>query len=256
MGIMLNENEKFLLEEIIKKNFSSKYKNSILGIFWSFLKPLLIMVLLTIIFSTLFSYSIDNFPVYYLSGKCLYDFFKLGTSSSMNSIKGNTNIIKRTATPKFIFVLGGIASEFINFIITLIILVAVMIVTNATFYFTSIFSIISILCLIMMIIGIGLILSIAYVYFSDIKHLYDIITLLLMYASAIFYPMEIIPLTFRKYMVLNPFYWIIDQFRQFVIFGNIPTTLSIINTFLISLIILVLGILIFKKYDKKVALKL
>ena len=256
MGILLNENERFLFEEIVKKNFSAKYKNSVLGIVWSFLKPLLIMSLLTIIFSTLFAYSIDNFPVYYLSGKCLFDFFKLGTGVAMNSIKNNVNIIKRTAAPKVIFILGGVAAEFINFLITLLILVAVMIVTHASFHLTSVFSIISITCLIMMILGIGLMLSIAYVYFSDIRHLYDVFTLMLMYASAIFYPMEIIPIAFRKYMVLNPLYWIIDQFRQFVVFGNIPTTLSIINTFLICLIIFVLGIIIFKKYDNRVALKL
>ena len=87
-----NSNNIFLLQEIVKKNFSSKYKDSVLGIFWSILKPLLIMIVFTIIFSTLFGRSIENFPVYFLSARCLFDFFNSAIAASMNSIKGNCPI--------------------------------------------------------------------------------------------------------------------------------------------------------------------
>ena len=253
---ILQKNHVFLLEEIIKKNFASKYKGSILGIFWSILKPLLIMILLTIIFSTLFGSSINNYPVYFLSGKCIFDFFNLATTTSLNMLKGNQNILKKTATPKHIFILGGILSEFINFIITLIILIGVMILTNATFHFDTIFlAIIPICSLIMMITGIGLILSILCVYYTDIQHLWGVITMMVMYASALFYPMDIIPEPYHSYMILNPLFWIINQFRNFVIWGTWPNLLTLINTILLSGIILVFGIIVFKKYEKKVTLK-
>jgi len=253
---ILDSNKLFLLEEIVKKDFSGKYKDSVLGILWSVLKPLLIMIILTIIFSTLFSRTIENFAVYYLAGKCIYDFFSLGTSEAMNSIKGNVNILKRTAAPKYIFTLGGITSEFLTFLITLAILVAVMIATKASFHITAIYAIIPVLCLIAMITGIGLMLSVLCVYFTDIKHLYSVIKIMLLYSSALFYPMDIIPEPYHQIMILNPLYWIIEQFRKLVLYGTMPDTLNIINTILLSSIILVIGIIIFKKYDKKITLRL
>ena len=253
--ILINNNTLFLLEEIVKKNFSAKYKSSVLGIIWSVLKPLLIMILLTIIFSTLFGNKIDNYPVYFLSGKCIFDFFTAATNVSMMSIKGNINIFKRTAAPKFVFVVGGVISEFINFIITLIIFVGVMIVTKAPFYSTSMFAIIPIVSLIFMITGTGLILAVLCVHFSDIQHLWSVVTLMLMYASATFYPMDIIPEPYHQYMILNPVFWVIDQFRHLVIWGTIPNLLNMINLVLLSAIIFVLGVIVFKKYEKKLTLK-
>ena len=253
---IINKNELFLLEEIVKKNFAAKYKDSVLGIFWSILKPLLIMIILTIIFSNLFGGSIENYPVYFLSGKVIFDFFTASTNVCMRSLKGNKNILKRTAAPKHIFILGGVISEFINFIITLIILIGVMIVTRAPFHpLESIISIIPIASLIILVTGLGFILAVLCVYFSDIEHLWGVITLMVMYASAIFYPMNIIPEPFHSYMILNPIFWVIDQFRILAIYGAIPSRMNMINLVLLSLIVFVLGIIIYKKYDKKLTLK-
>ena len=253
---ILNKNDLFLLEEIVKRNFAAKYKDSVLGILWSFIKPLLIVIMLTIIFSTLFSRNIENYPVYLISGKCIYDFFAASTGAATISLKGSQNILKTRATKKYLFVLGVIISEFLNFIIGFVLLIGVMIVTNAPFYFsTTIYAIIPVCSTIMMITGISLMLSIFCVYYTDIQHLWSVIIMALMYMSALFFPMEIIPEPYYSYMVLNPVYWAIDQFRHFVIWGEIPDILNIINLFLLSLIILILGIIVFKKYEQKITLK-
>lgn len=254
--MIINKNDLFLLEETVKRNFAAKYKDSVLGIFWSILKPLLIMILLTIIFSTLFGSRIENYPVYFLSGKCVYDFFSAATNSSINAIKNNGNILIKTAAPKHIFVLGCIISEFINFFITLVILIAVMIATNATFHFNTIpLAAIPIFAEFILLTGLGLILSIVCVYYRDMAHLWSVITVLLTYASALFYPMDIIPEPYHQYLILNPIFWAIDQFRHFVIWGTIPNILNIINLLLISAITLIIGMIIFKKYEKHVAMK-
>lgn len=252
---MLNKNGIFLLEEIIKKDFAAKYKDSVLGILWSVLKPLFIMVLLTIIFSTIFGNQIENYPVYFLSGKCIYDFFTAATSISVTTIKRNKNILKSTSAPKHIFVLGSILSEFMNFIITLIILVFVMIATHAPFHITIPLAIIPLISLLISIIGIGLILSIVCVYYTDVEHLWAVVVSLGMYASALFYPMDIIPEPYHSLLVLNPLYWIIDQFRLLAVYGTIPNIIYMINSLLTSTIILVIGLIIFKKYEKKVIMK-
>ena len=144
----------------------------------------------------------------------------------------------------------------INFIISLILLVGVMIVTKAPFYpTTSVIAIIPVFSLIMMVTGIGLILAVLCVYFSDIEHLWGVVTLMLMYACALFYPMEIIPEPYHQYMILNPLFWVINQFRILVVWGSMPSRLNMINLVMLSAIIFVLGIIVFKKYEKKLALK-
>ena len=252
----VDTNKFFLLEEIVKRNFSAKYKDSVLGILWSVLKPLLVMMLLTIVFSTLFAGSVGNYPVYLLSGRCIYDFFVGAVGVSMMSIKGNAHILEKTPAPKYIFVLGSIISEFLNFIISLIILFGVMLVTNATFHITIPLLIIPLIPLVLMIIGVSLTLSILCVYYTDVHHLWGVVSLMIMYASAIFYPMDIIPEAYRQILMLNPVFWIIDQFRCFVDYGVFPNMMSIVNSVLLSLIILIFGIIVFKKYEKKVVMKL
>jgi len=246
----------FLLEEIVKKNFLSKYKESVLGVMWTILSPLLMMALFTIVFSTLFSRNIDNFAVYFLCGWCLFQFFTSSISASMDSLKNNKSILKRTPAPKYIFVLGGILSEFLNFLIMLILLMIIMFITHAPFYFPILFcSIVPIILLFILIVGLGLMVSIACVYYTDIRHLWSVLSLMLMYASAIFYPMDIIPEPFRGYFLLNPLYWAINQFRCFVYQGIAPNGINLLNFLLLSMIILICGVIVFRKYDDKVVTK-
>lgn len=252
---MNRNNNIFLLEEVIKKNFSSKYKESVLGILWSVLNPLLTMILLTIIFSTIFQRSIENYPVYLLSGRCIFSFFTAGTSAAMNSIRGSKTILTKTPAPKFIFVLGGILSEFYNFLISLATLIVVMIVTGAPFNWTMLISFFPVLCLLGMVLGVGLILSIVIMYFNDINHLWSIVVMMLMYASAIFYPMDIIPIHYRQFLILNPTFWAVDQFRCLFAYGTIPDPLNMFNFFVLSLIVLITGIIVFKKFEKRIIMK-
>lgn len=251
----IKKNEIFLLEELVKRNFSSKYKDSVLGILWTILQPLLMMALFTIIFSTIFGRNIDNYPIYFLSGWCTFMFFTNSISNSMNALKGNKNILQKTPAPKHIFILGSILSEFLNFIIMFILLFVIMIITQTPFHFTMIFSFIPIILLLIMIIGLGLMLAVVCVYYSDVRHLWSVLSMMFMYASAIFYPMDIIQEPFRQYMLLNPLYWVINQFRCFVYQGTFPQIGNIVNLMLLSLIILIFGIIVFKKYENKVAMK-
>lgn len=251
----IKKNEIFLLEEIIKKNFSAKYKESVLGILWTILSPLLLMALFTIIFSTIFKRNIDNFPVYFLCGWCVFNFFSGTVTVTMNSIKGNKTILQRTAAPKYIFVIGGIISEFLNFIIMFILLLCAMIVTGAPFYFpVMLLSIIPVISLLIMVTGLGLMLSIACVYYTDIQHLWTVLSMMLMYASGIFYPMSIIPEPYHQYLILNPIFWIIDQFRCFIYHGIIPDIGYLTNSLLLSAIILIIGIIVFKTFERRITM--
>ena len=247
----------FLLEEIVRKNFSSKYKDSILGILWSVLHPLLMVIVITIVFSTMLGKGIDNYPVYLISGRCLFFFFTGAIGSSMGVIKGNQNILKKTGAPKHIFVLGTIISEFIDFLIQFMLLIFIMLATNAPFHFSTMpFAIFPVVCTVFMVIGFSFIMSILATYYTDIKHLWGVIRQILMYASALYFVMENIPEPFYSYLILNPVFWAVNQFRCFMVFGTFPDLINMFNLLTFSLIVLVLGIIVFKKYEDRVILQL
>lgn len=248
--------ENFLLKQIIKKNFTSKYKDSFIGVLWSFLNPLIEMALLTAIFSAVFAKSIENFPVYFLTGRIVINFFNSGTKIAMNSIKANRSIFNKIFVPRYVFALGGVCSEFLNFLMSIIVLIAIMILTQAPFYPMALLSVIPIGVLFMLITGIGLMLAIICTKFSDIAYLYKIFTSLLVYACAIFYPITSVPQPMRGYMELNPVYGIIAQFRSFVMQGQMPSTQLMLTTFSFSLIIFIIGVLIFRKYQNRITLEL
>lgn len=247
--------KKFLLKQLVKKNLTSKYKDSVLGILWSFFNPLLIMIVFTAIFSMLFGRNIDNYPVYFLSGRLLYDFFSAGSKGAMNSIKRNSGILKKIYVPKYMFAVSAVCYEFINFLISFVILFGVMIFTGAEFHPTLVLSIIPIIFLFILVFGLGLILSVCNTYFSDIGYLYNVFTLVLMYASALFYPIEVVPSRVQILFTLNPVYAAIASFRQCV-YGVMPDMLSLAYLAVFSITVLLIGIILFKMYDKKLSLEL
>jgi len=250
------DEKKFLLKQLVKRDFTSKYKESVLGIIWSFLNPLLIMIVFTVIFSVLFRRQIHNFAVYFLTAKIVYDFFVAATRGAMESIRRNRGILTKIYVPRYMFAVSNICYEFINFLISLIILFAVMIVTGEQFQLMMVASIIPLVFLIFMNIGVGLILAVLNTYFSDVAHFYSVFTLILLYASAMFYPMEIVPANIQMIFTLNPLYVAIACFRDTMIYGVFPDILSLLYLATASLMFFAVGFLLFRIQEKKLTLKL
>ena len=248
--------KRFLLKELVKRDFTSKYKESVLGIIWSFINPLCIMLIFTAIFSVLFRYQIKNFPVYVLTGKIFFDFFIAATTGAMASIRGNAPILKKIYVPRYMFALGSVCYEGINFLISLLILFGVMALTGAPFQITTIFAIIPFILLILMIMGVGLILAVLNTYFSDVGYMYSIFSLLLMYASALFYPMEIVPANIQMIFTLNPLYIAITCFRDTIMYGIFPNISSLLYLAIFSIMMFSVGFLLFRIHEKKLLLEL
>ena len=250
------EKYRFLLLQLVKKDIQVKYRNSVLGIFWSFLEPLLTMVIFTIIFSFIFKRDIPNFPVYYLIGRVCFMLFQQGTTSALKSIIGNSSILKSVYVPKYLFALASVLSSFATFLLSLIILFAVMILTNVQFTIYMIFASLPIIVLIIMTLGVGLILATITVFFRDVEHLYGVFSMLLMYGSAIFYPASIIPAKWQFLLTMNPFYAIISCLRTVLMDGTLynPGTLLYATVFAITT--LIIGMAIFYKYQNKFLLHL
>ncbi|MCR5026100.1 MAG: ABC transporter permease [Methanobrevibacter sp.] len=250
------DEKKFLLKQLVKRDFTTKYKESVLGILWSFINPLLIMIIFTVIFSVLFRRQIHNFAVYFLIGKIVFDFFVSSSSGAMMSIRKNRNILTKIYVPRYMFAIGTLCYEFINFLIALLILFAVMIVTGAPFRLMMFASIIPLILLILLNLGVGLFLAVLNTYFSDVGHFYSIFTLLLMYASAMFYPMEIVPASIQIIFSLNPLYVAITCFRDTLLYGIFPDISALLYLAVFSIMFFAIGFLLFRIQEKKLTLQL
>jgi lipopolysaccharide transport system permease protein len=247
---------RFLLMQLIKRDVLVRYRNSVLGIFWSFLEPLLTMILMTIIFSFLFKHSIPNFPVYYLIGRISFQLFSQATSGAMKSIIGNAGILKSVYVPKYLYALSTVLASFITFLLSLIILAAVMIATNAPFTIYIIFASIPIIVLLLLTLGVGLILATVTVFFRDVEHLYGVFVTMLMYASAVFYPASIIPQQFQFLLTINPIYGIITCIRTVILNGTIYDPFQMLYSAVFAIVTLFIGMVVFYKYQNKFLLNL
>ena len=244
-------NYKFLLKELIKRDIKGKYKDSVLGLFWSFLNPLLTMVVLTFIFSFVFKMSIENYPVYFLTGYLMFNFFAAATNGAMDSIKINASIIKKVYLPKYMFAVGTTCSEFVNFLISLVVLILVMIFTGAPFHLSILLTVIPVALLVILALGAGLFLATLTTFFSDIKYLYSVFIMTLMYASAIFYPVEVLPAKYQFVFEFNPVYLSIAGARDTILAGTFPNPWYMFLLAIWAIVFLVVGVIVFYKYQDK-----
>lgn len=242
---------RYLLVELVKRDIKVKYKGSILGIFWSFLNPLLMMMVLTIIFSTFFGHNIVNYPVYLLTGRLVFELYAQGSKAAMTSIRKNASIIKKVYVPKYMYSLSSVLSSFVTFLLSLVVLFGVMLVTNAPFTIYILFAILPIFLLLIFTIGAGLVLATVTVFFRDIEHLYGVFITMLMYGSAIFYPIDIVPESYRFLFELNPVYAVISLCRDSFLYGRMLDLNTLLYVSVVSVVILILGVLLFYKYQDK-----
>jgi ABC-type polysaccharide/polyol phosphate export permease len=213
---------KYLLMLLVKRDFVARYRKSVLGVVWSLLNPLLNMLVLSFVFSYLFRFRVENFPVYLLSGRIIFGFFDESTTLSMKSVLGNAGIIKKVYVPKYIFPVARTLSSLNSLFFSCLAFLLVVIITGAPFMWTMLLLPIPIIYTFVFALGIGMLLSSMAVFFHDLTHLYGVFTTLLMYLTPIIYPVEIIPERYRPLMGFNPIFHFVNYFRDLAIHGVIP----------------------------------
>jgi ABC-2 type transport system permease protein len=203
------------------------------------------------VFSHLFRFDIENFPVYFLSGLIIFSFFSEATSISMNSIISNSSLINKVYMPKYIFPVSKVLSSAINLGFAFVALMMVMMVTNVNISATILLFPIAFLYVIVFTLGFSLILSTLAVFFRDVIHLYGVLLMAWMYFTPIIYPINIIPEKYLIILRLNPMYYLVEYFRHLSIYSTMPSLELNIYCLLISLTSLVIGLVVFKNYQNK-----
>lgn len=238
---------RYLLKNLVERDIKVKYRRSALGLIWSVLNPLLMMLVLTAVFSYMFKQQIEYFPVYLLSGQLIFNFFSEATNLAMDSLLANAGLIKKVYIPKYIFPFEKVIFSLVNVMFSLIPLVGVIIVMRVPVTPWILLSPIPILFLFIFNLGAGMILASLVVFFRDIKHLYGIILLALTYMTPIFYPESLLPERVQWVIRLNPIYWFVGMFRQVVLYGKAPTAIQWMATSFSAIILFIIGLFIFKK---------
>ena len=256
VGINAINKYKFLISQLVSRDFKTKYKRSVFGVFWSFLNPLLTMIVQFLVFSTFFKADTQNYPVYLISGVVCFSFFSECTAMCLNSVSSNYRLITKVYIPKYIFPLSKTISSSVNLAISLVPLLLVTIITGTALHMSFFLMFYFLVCLIIFSLGIGMILATLMVFFRDIQFLWSVICTIWQYATPIFYPAEIIPEKYRFIVRFNPLYHFIGCMRKCLIDGVSPEPINYVYCLIFALGSLAIGSYIFKKCQDKFTLYL
>lgn len=239
---------KDLLKHLVMRDIKLKYRRSMLGYLWSILDPLLIMLVMSIVFSKMFTKNIEHFPVYLFTGQIMFNYMKTSSNQAINSITGSASLIKKTYVPKYIFTFAKVTSSLIDMIFTLGALIIVMVITGMSFKWTNLLFFFPILQLYVFCIGLGMFLAQANVFFKDVQYIYNACTTAWLYLTPIFYPIESLPMTLSTIIKnFNPMYFYIQQFRDLIYSGILSDVDCIIKGCLVSSAMLFIGVFSFLK---------
>lgn len=245
------QQNKFLFEELVKRDFKRKYKRTVLGMAWSVLSPLLTLLVMRIVFTQFFGRNIEHYTIYLFCGNLVFSCFNESTTQGMESLMSNASIFTKINVPKYLFLLSKNVQCFLNFCLTLSVFVLFCILDGVGFTWRWIFLIYPIFYLVIFNFGVGLILSALFVFFRDVQYLWTVFTQLLMYASAIFYSIEDYSPLAQNAFLLNPIYLCIRYFRKIVLEATIPTVWFHLLMLADACIVVGIGSWIYKKYNHK-----
>lgn len=247
---------KFLVKQFVSRDFKTKYKRSVLGVLWSFVNPLLTMLVQYMVFSTIFKSDISNFPVYLLVGVVSFNFFSEACGMALSSIIGNSHLITKVYMPKYIYPFTRVLSSLINLGISFIPLIGVCLFTGVVFTWKALLSLYFFACLILFSLGLGMLLASLMVFFRDTQFLWGVLSMIWMYMTPVFYPESILPDEFKFVLTINPLGYFIKGTRSCIIDGISPEPIFYIQCMLMALGMLIIGSLIFKKSQDKFILYL
>ena len=249
---------RYLLQNLITRDFKLKYRRSVLGVAWSVLNPLLTCLVMWAVFGALFNQrgdGIEDFPLFLIIGQLMFNFFRESTSMAMESVLKNGPLLRKVYIPKYIFPLEKCCFALVNFFFSLVALFFVALVTWSHISLrTVLLAVYPIVMLFVFSLGVGLILSTMYVFVRDIMHIWEVFCTLLVYGSAIFYDPSQMASWMQAVINLNPIYWYITAVRSCVMWGTGLTLNMVLIPFLCSALSLGIGVYVFKKNQDKFVL--
>jgi len=247
-----------LIFQLTRRDVLTRYKRSFLGIAWTMLNPLGMMIVLTIAFSSIFRFGeVESYPAYVLSGLLAWSFFSQTTTAAMINLVWGGGLLHRIYVPRTSFALAAIATGIVNIILSMVPLVAVMLITGVRITASILFFPVPILLLACFALGVGLLISTFAVYFPDVAEMYQIAVTGWMYLTPVIYPEEILPDQYSFLVThLNPMYYLVKLFRIPLYYGRLPTFFELMPAIIVALVVLILGWIVFTRKSDEFAYRI
>ncbi len=242
-----------LLRQLIIRNIKTRYKRSALGMVWTMIHPLMMMVVLTLAFSNVFRFDLPNFAVYVLSGLLLWNFFSQTTNSAMSELLWGGNLMLRIYVPRGMFAATALGTGLVNLALSIPALFLIMLISGVPFRAPLLFLPVAILLLCLFTIGVGLLLSTMVIYFADVYEMFQILLMSWFYLQPIMYPLEIIPPSRQWLFRLNPMYYFLSTFRDPIYAGHLAPAREIGIAAIIAVVTFALGWWLFTRQADQLA---
>ena len=243
-----------MLINMVRRELRGKYKGSILGFLWTFINPLLQLVVYTIVFSNIMRMGVSNYEIFLFVALIPWMFFSTSVLSGAGSIIYNQSLVTKIYFPREILPLSVVTSNFINMIYCSVIVLAVVLFYHMNLNL-EVWFMLPVIAFIeyILVIGIVLIVSALTVYFRDLEHILGIIIMAWQFLTPVMYPESFVPSQYQAILYLNPMTPIIISFRDVLYYGKMPVVVNLVYAFLWSLIIFICGFLLFGKLQKDFA---
>lgn len=230
---------------LVQRDITARYKRSVLGIAWTMLNPLGMMIVLTIVFSRVFRIAIEGYPAYVLSALIAWTFITQSSSNIIGSLVWSGDLQQRIYIPRSTFAFSAIGTGLVNLTLSMVPLIAVTLFIGIPLHATLILSPLVMILLAMFSMGIGLLISTIGIYFADVVEMYQIVLSAWFYITPIIYPLDVLPKNVQAVLQFNPAVHLINLFRDLVFVGTIPPMQNWLLCLFISLATLLIGWLVF-----------
>lgn len=242
----------FTLCMLVSKDFKKKYRRSVLGVVWSVLNPLLMMVVLAAVFSSFIKFAqIPNFPLYLILGNTIFTLMQDSTREGMGSILESASLIKKIRIEKLIFPIEKVAFHLLNFCFSLVAVLAVMLFFRITPTFNVLYLPILLLYVVIFSAGLSMLLGALAVYFRDILHIWTVVLTAWTYATPLFYPIEILPDWMQRLEAFNPMCHYVSYFRDIFLYGATPSLHENLICLAFAIASFLIGLFVFRKLEGK-----
>jgi ABC-type polysaccharide/polyol phosphate export permease len=244
----INHNRE-LIWALAMKELRVRYKRSVLGFVWALLNPLMMMVILTLVFSRILRFQVENYEIFLISALLPWIFFSQSLGYSIESIVSNGELLKKVKVSKSVFPVAAVLSNIINFVLSLIPLAVILLVVGFPFHWTWFYLPVPLLALVLFTLGCGFFCATANAFFRDVSHIVQIALSGWFYLSPVMYSLEFLPQEYRTFFRLNPMLYLLNQFRLAIYYGELPALKAVLLCLGIGLVTLVLGYAYFRRSE-------
>ncbi len=238
-----------LIWALALKELKLRYKRSLLGFLWALLNPMLLMLVLAVVFSTVMLIQLPHYAIFLLSVLLPWTFFAQSLAYAADSIVGNGELIKKVAVTKAVFPVAAVVSNMINLLLSMIPLLLIVLVMHHPFYWTWVFLPVPLLALTLLTLGASFFFATANVYYRDVAHIIQVLLNVLFYVTPIIYALDQIPHKYQWLFKINPLIFALNGSRLSVYYGQLPALKSIVAAFVCGFLALIIGFAVFRRHQ-------